>query len=146
MKISFCDTPYKNNFAPWKIKIDFDPCCTVDILKEDVSHLPPHLTEAHIPLRTAFALGTQRKKDGMNNMKSTRWGFALGVTQILCLALGVTRNANFSVFRYQHVGIPKVKLWLWGCKPTPGPNAKGFASQWNIGFRLSSSFNISVLH
>ena len=26
-------------------------------------------------------------------------------------------NANFSVFSYQHVGIPNAKLWLWGSKP-----------------------------
>ena len=42
-------------------------------------------------------------------------------------------NANFSVFRYQHVGIPKAKLWRWGSKPMQGPNTNGFASQWNIG-------------
>ena len=47
-------------------------------------------------------------------------------------------NANFSVFRYQHGGIPNTKLWRWGSKPTPGPNANGFASQWNIGFKLES--------
>ena len=45
-------------------------------------------------------------------------------------------NANFSVFRYQHVGIPKAKLWLWGPKPTRGPNANGFALQWNIAITL----------
>ena len=27
------------------------------------------------------------------------------------------------------------KVWHWGSKPTPGPNANGFASQWNIGLR-----------
>ena len=42
---------------------------------------------------------------------------------------------NLSVFRYQHVGIGNAKLWLWGSKPMPGPNANGFASQWNIGLR-----------
>ena len=42
-------------------------------------------------------------------------------------------NENFSVFRYQHVGIPNRKLWHWGSKPTRGPNANGFALQWNIG-------------
>ena len=45
-------------------------------------------------------------------------------------------NANFSVFRYQHFGIPSAKLWRWGSKLMRGPNANGFASQWNIGFRL----------
>ena len=44
-------------------------------------------------------------------------------------------NANLSVFVYQHVGISNVKLWHWGSKPTGGPNANGFALQWNIGLR-----------
>ena len=46
-------------------------------------------------------------------------------------------NANFSVFGYQHVGSFNVKLWCRGSKPTRGPNANGFASQWNIGLRVS---------
>ena len=54
------------------------------------------------------------------------WGFAF--------RFGVGGKANFSVFRYQHVGIPNAKLWRWGSKPKRGPNANGFASQWNIGF------------
>ena len=49
---------------------------------------------------------------------------ALGVTQICC------------IFRYQHVDIGKAKLCCWGSKPTPVPNANGFASQWNIGLSL----------
>ena len=44
-------------------------------------------------------------------------------------------NANFSVFRFQHVGIPNAKLSL----PKPGPNVNGFASQGNIGFILGFS-------
>ena len=55
------------------------------------------------------------------------------VTQILKFALGVTQIS--SVFRYQHFGIGNAKLWRWGSKPTPVPNANGFASQWNIGLR-----------
>ena len=50
-------------------------------------------------------------------------------------------NASFSVFRYQHVGIPNAKLWRWGSKQTQGPNVNGFASQWNIGFTV---FQIAV--
>ena len=46
---------------------------------------------------------------------------------------GVGGNTNFSVFRYQHVGIPNAILWS---QPTRGPNANGFVSQWNIGFRV----------
>ena len=42
-------------------------------------------------------------------------------------------KANFSVFRYQHVSIGNAKWWCWG---TPGPNANGFASQWNIGITV----------
>ena len=45
-------------------------------------------------------------------------------------------NANFSIFLYQHDGIPNAKLWHWGCKPTRGPNTNGFALQWNIGFTV----------
>ena len=33
------------------------------------------------------------------------------------------------------------KVWRWGSKPTPGPNANGFASQWNIGL---SVFALSI--
>ena len=29
------------------------------------------------------------------------------------------------------------KVWRWGSKPTPGPNANGFASKWNIGFKYT---------
>ena len=46
---------------------------------------------------------------------------------------GIEGNANFRVFSYQHVGIPNAKFSHWGCYPTYDPNAKGFASQWNIG-------------
>ena len=45
-------------------------------------------------------------------------------------------NANFSVFRYQHVGIPNAKLWCLGSKPMQGPDLNGFALQWNIGLRM----------
>ena len=38
-------------------------------------------------------------------------------------------KANFSVFRYQHVGIPNAKFRVGGSKPTPGPNVNVFASQ-----------------
>ena len=70
------------------------------------------------------------------NLYSTcsRWGFALRVMQILGLALGVT---HFSDFRYQHVGSGNAKSshnCHWGSNPTRGPNASGFALQWNIGF------------
>ena len=39
------------------------------------------------------------------------------------------------LFRYQHVGIPNAKRSRWGSGLTRGPNAKGFALQWNIGFK-----------
>ena len=42
------------------------------------------------------------------------------------------------VFRYQLVGIPDAKLWHLGSKPTRGPNANGFASQWNTGFGIKT--------
>ena len=28
------------------------------------------------------------------------------------------------------------KVWCWGSKPTPVPNANGLASQWNIGLSV----------
>ena len=37
-------------------------------------------------------------------------------------------KANFSVFRYQHVGIVNANFHV-------GPNASSFASQWNIGLK-----------
>ena len=40
------------------------------------------------------------------------------------------------VFRYQHVGTGNAKLWRWGSKTTPVPNANGFGSQWSIGLNL----------
>ena len=53
-----------------------------------------------------------------------RWGNAN-------FRFGIGSNTHFSVFRYQHVGIPNAKLWRWGSEPTQGLNANGFASQWN---------------
>ena len=53
-------------------------------------------------------------------------------------------NANFIVFRYQHVGIPNAKLGCWGSKPTRGPNASVFISQWNIGYRLLGDKSIPI--
>ena len=68
------------------------------------------------------ALGLQR------NLYSTdsRWGLAWGVTQFLGLALGESQMLAFLD--------TKAKVWHWWSKPTPGPNANGFASQ-NIGLR-----------
>ena len=57
------------------------------------------------------------------------------IFHLLALGVDIGGNTNFSVFRYQHVGIPNAKLWHWGSKPMRGPNANGFASQWNIGLR-----------
>ena len=60
----------------------------------------------------------------------TRIGVLHWVTQKNC----VTQRK-----RYQHVvsfALGNAKVWHWGSKPTPVPNANGFASQWNIGFML----------
>ena len=51
-------------------------------------------------------------------------------------------NANFSIqitIEVNHVCIPNAKLGRWGSKPTRGPNANGFASQWNIIFTYLST-------
>ena len=61
------------------------------------------------------------------------------VMPILKFALGVTHIS--SVFRYQHVGIGNAKLWHWRSKPTPVPNANGFAWQWNIGLKNESNYD-----
>ena len=53
-------------------------------------------------------------------------GFAIGDAKIC-----VTQRK-----RYQHVGIGNAKVWHLGSKPTPVPNANGFALQWTIGFIL----------
>ena len=70
------------------------------------------------------------------HLYSTDWrrGLASGVTQILGLASGVTQilalgNAKI----YQHVGISNAKFWRRGHCPTPTPDARYFALQWNIG-------------
>ena len=67
------------------------------------------ILKAHIPLQNGFTL--KRNVYGQHDK--------LGVTQILSRVGG---NANFCVFRYQHVGIPNTKLWRWGSKPMRGPN------------------------
>ena len=67
-------------------------------------------------------------------MKSQGNMFGVGGNTNFSICVG--GNANFSTFRYQPVGIPKAKLWCWGSKPTRGPNANGFASQWNIDFTV----------
>ena len=90
---------------------------------------------------------TNTDEMGTNNMKSTwptpvpRVGDSTPpIFHLLVLGVGVGGNANFSVFRYQHVRISNEKLWHWGSEPTRGPNANGFASQWKIGFRGDVKF------
>ena len=85
----------------------------------------------------------------MANVELLRWG--PNATYIPLARVGVLHwgnansmfrigsNANFSVFRYQHVGIPNAKFRVGGSKPMLGPNARAFAFQWNIGFRITLS-------
>ena len=74
-----------------------------------------------------FCVGTQR------NLYSTGLllGMALGKTQILGLASGVFVFSDTNM-----LVSPRLKCGVGGCKPTPGPDANGFASQWNIGLSL----------
>ena len=65
-------------------------------------------------------------------------GFCFGGNTNFMFRVG--GNANFSVFRYQHVGIGIAKLWCWVSKPTQGPKANGFASQWNIDVKNQSNY------
>ena len=78
-----------------------------------------------------FCVGTQR------NLYSTDWrqGLTSGKTQIL--ALGKAKM-------YQHVSISNAKFWCRGHCPTPTPDARYFASQWNIGFKPIFHQNASV--
>ena len=55
------------------------------------------------------------------------FGFCVGGKANFIFRIG--GNTNLSIFRYQDAGIPNAKLWRWGSKPMPGPNANGFASQ-----------------
>ena len=69
-------------------------------------------------------------------------GFCVGGNTSLMFCVGsnenfmfrIGGNENFRVFRYQHVGKGNAKSSRWGCYSMPDPNAKGLASQWNIGF------------
>ena len=54
------------------------------------------------------------------------------MTQILGLASGVFAFLDTNMLVSFVLG--DAKVWRWGSKPTPVPNAIGFASQWNIGF------------
>ena len=62
------------------------------------------------------------------------------------VSVPVGGEANFGVFRYQHVGIPNAKLWRSGSKPMRGPNANGFASQWNIGLKQLATSPMSEIN
>ena len=112
-------------------------------------------TKAHIPLRTAFALGTQRRKKRdkqhemyMANAKILRWGptatyiplemgFALGrksthkkkYGQRKKLASPNARDTNMLVF----FALGNAKVLSFALGDAKLPNANGFASQLNIG-------------
>ena len=89
-----------------------------------------------------FCVRTQR------NLYSTglRLGFALGKTQLLGFsrvkrekfASPNAKDTNMLVF----FALGNANVWRWGSKPTPVPNANGFASQWNIGLRAYFLFYV----
>ena len=60
----------------------------------------------------------------MANAKISRWGPKATYIPLSRVggntnfSFGVWGNADFSIFRHQHVHIPNVKLWRWGSKPT----------------------------
>ena len=87
--------------------------------------------------RENFVLGIQRNLYSIGS----RWGFALGVTQILYFALGVTQ---ILAFLDTNMLVSNGKLWRWGCKPTQGPNVNGFALQWNIGFIVQRTTELAT--
>ena len=55
------------------------------------------------------------------------------MTEILGLASGVFAFLDTNMLVSFALG--DAKVWRWGFKPTPVPNANGFASQWNIGLK-----------
>ena len=57
----------------------------------------------------------------------------ISIFHLLTLGVGIGGNANFSVFRYQHVGISNVKL--------PGPNVNGFCVAVEYRFKFNTSAN-----
>ena len=59
--------------------------------------------------------------------------------------VGVGGNANFSVFKYQHVGLGNTKSSCWGSNLTQGPKASGFTLQWNIGLKFLGNPSLSTL-
>ena len=103
--------------------------------------VPVSIDKAHNPLEIGYPIQmklTQKILDVYGQCETKRqlystwcWWFALEVTQISCFALGITQ-----ILAFLDVGIGNAKLWRWGSKPTPGPNANGFALQWNIGLIL----------
>ena len=67
-----------------------------------------------------LCVGTQRNLYSIG----LRLGFASGKTQILGFVSGKTQIRGFA----------NAKFWRPGYCPTPTPNARNFASQWNIAF------------
>ena len=101
---------------------------------------------------------TQKYEMYMPNAKNQRQG---PNATYIPLGFCVRGNANFMflrrgkrkfyvlrrgkhIFRYQHVGISKAKFWRRGHCPTPTPDARYFASQWNRGFILLTPNNHGV--
>ena len=76
-----------------------------------------------------FAFGTQRNLYSID----LHLGFTLGATNF---TFGIE---CFGDFRYQHVGIGNAKSSHRVCNPRQGPDASGFASQWNIGLKMLRS-------
>ena len=58
--------------------------------------------------------------------------------RVKCEKFASTNAKDTNMLLYFALG--DAKVWRWGSKPTPGPNANGFASQWNIGFIVIPSF------
>ena len=78
--------------------------------------------------------------EAQRHLYSTDWrrGLASGVTQILGLASGVTpKYTNMLVY----FALGNAKIWRRVHCPWPTPDARYFASQWNIGFRGLEIFN-----
>ena len=86
-----------------------------------------HLSWMQISGNLALNLTAIKQSLAPVSINAWRGGLASGLTQILALG-----NAKI----YQHVGIYNAKFCRRGHCPTPTPDARYFALQWNLGFSV----------
>ena len=85
-----------------------------------------------------YGPGTQRKLYSLGlalGIIGLHWALLARVGHYWLASRGRVGYAR--LFRYQHVGIPNAKSSCCRSKLTRGPNANGFALQWNIGLTVT---------